>query len=55
VFFYCLLFFLGDIPRFHRSKLDSIFTVIVADQSVIASAENKDEVMKQVPVIFHIL
>ncbi len=43
------ILFLGDILRYQRSKLDSIFLVAVADHSVIDSCdEDKDEVMKQV-------
>ncbi len=38
----------GDIPRFQRSKLDSIFTVVVADSDMAG----KEQLMKQVALIF---
>lgn len=41
--------FIGDIPRYQRSKLDSIFLVAVADHSVIDSEiEDKEQLTKQV-------
>lgn len=40
---FCLYMTLGDIPRSQRSKLDSIFTVIVADHSFIANTQCKDD------------
>jgi hypothetical protein len=43
--------FLGDIPRYQRSKVDSIFLVIAADHSVIdKDSQEKDKLMKEVSV-----
>jgi hypothetical protein len=47
---YFLTFFKGDIPRYQRSKLDSMFLVAVADHSVIDNnTEDKEQLVKQVP------
>jgi hypothetical protein len=46
------MLFIGDIPRFQRSKLDSIFLVTVADHSLIDSdTDGKEELMKQVLIL----
>jgi hypothetical protein len=42
-------FLVGDIPRFQRSKLDSVFLVAVADHTAIDNtADGKEQLMKQV-------